>query len=289
MHSPPRQHPQAVIDKGSSPRVLEDIEAIEQAVVAQWSNFGLAPGGDFHDEGDLVWTDAPVPQLPYNAVLRTRLGGNADARIEQVVRHFQKRGVQFAWIGHPTAEPDDLEVRLKACGLSAVEHFICMALDLATWMPLQGVGRAPGTCEEVNDERGLLAYEALMHSYWAIPQESQPHVLAMSRWVHQRPERGTRWVSYLDGKPVGKAFLSFVGHEGTASIFGVYVEPAARGLGIAGGMVEHAIRRAIERGYTRVVLHSSAEAVTLYRRFGFVERCALAAYATAPLHSTQSL
>jgi hypothetical protein len=31
-----------------------DIAAVEEAFVAQWSNYGHAPGGVFHDEDDLV-------------------------------------------------------------------------------------------------------------------------------------------------------------------------------------------------------------------------------------------
>ena len=65
--------------------VRADIEAIEEAFVAQWTNYGHAPGGVFHEEDDLVWAEAPVSQLPYNAVLRTRLGRDAAARIERCV------------------------------------------------------------------------------------------------------------------------------------------------------------------------------------------------------------
>ena len=44
-----------------------DIEAIEAAFVAQWANFGQGPGGTWHDDGDLVWTEGPPTELPFAA------------------------------------------------------------------------------------------------------------------------------------------------------------------------------------------------------------------------------
>ena len=91
-----------------------DIEAIEEALVAQWSNFGQAPGGRFHEDDDLVWAEAPVTRLPYNAVIRTRLERNAERRIEQVVRHYRRRAVNFLWLVRPTtAQPENLAEELS--------------------------------------------------------------------------------------------------------------------------------------------------------------------------------
>lgn len=123
--------------------VHADIEAIEEAFVAQWTNYGHAPGGVFHEEDDLVWTEAPVPQLPYNAVLRTRLGSDAAERIEQVLSHFRQRAVEFLWLVHPTAQPANLAEQLTAHGLSLVEKATGMALDLTAWSALQARRRGP--------------------------------------------------------------------------------------------------------------------------------------------------
>jgi len=264
-----------------------DIPAIEEALVAQWRLYGHAPGGVWHEEDDLVWTEAPVSQLPYNAVIRTRLGADAPERIDQVVRHFRRRAVQFMWIGHPTAKPDNLAEQLGEHGLSAVEHVTGMALDLASWTTAPPPREGPVTYQEVTDLQGLRAFEELMLSYWELPEESHEYPLGMSRWAYEKGIPGVRWVAYRDGEPVGKAYLSLTGAANTAAIFGVYVRPSARGHGVARTLNELAINRASRLGMRRVVLHSSEMAVNVYRRLGFVDRCTLSIYATTSLHSSQ--
>lgn len=73
----------------------------------------------------------------------------------------------------------------------------------------------------------------------------------------------------------------------TASIFGVYVKPEARGYRVATTLMELLIDAAVESGRKRVVLHSSQMALALYLRMGFAARCSLPVYATTPLHSLQ--
>src|SRR5262245_15139197 len=134
-------------------RAVTDVEAIEQALVAQWSNFGHAPGGAFHDDGDLIWVEAPVAQLPYNAIVRTRLGTDAEARIEQMMRYFRERAAQFLWVVHPTAQPNDLSERLAAKGLSLVERATGMSLNLASWRAAPEPVDGPIIYREMTDEQ----------------------------------------------------------------------------------------------------------------------------------------
>jgi ribosomal protein S18 acetylase RimI-like enzyme len=266
-----------------------EVEAIEEAFVAQWSIYGYAPGGFFHEAADLVWAEAPVPQLPYNAVLRTRLGADAAERIDQMVEHFRARAVQFIWLVHPTAQPVDLAEQLTARGLSLVEQATGMALDLTSWrISPQPSGEAV-TYREVNDEQGMRDFEELMAAYWELPEESHAYAFGMNRWAYKLGDRGIRWVAYRDGEPVGKIYLSYLGVRSTAAIFGAFVRPTARGLGIASALTRLAIDRAAELGRKRVVLHSSEMAVNMYRRLGFMDRCVLPIYATTALHSVQLL
>ena len=77
------------------PYSLDDVEALEAAVVAQWANFGQGPGGAFHDDGERAWTEASTSRLRYNAIVRTRLRRDAEDRIDAMVRHFRTRGAQL--------------------------------------------------------------------------------------------------------------------------------------------------------------------------------------------------
>lgn len=275
-------------DSDSALSVTAEIAAIEDALVAQWSTFGLAPGGAWHEADDLVWSEAPLRQLPYNAVLRTRLGADADERIERVIRHFRERNVQFMWLLPPSATPHDLSARLEASGLSLVESVTGMSLDLAAWQD-PGPQEGPIAYRRVSTTSDLDAYDELLAEYWELPEDSRAFPLGVSRWAHATNVPGARWVALSDGVPVGKAYLSLKMAGDTAAIFGVYVRAAARGQGVARRLNELAIRHAVDLGLKRVVLHSSAMAVNVYKRLGFVDLCSIPVYATASLHGAQPI
>lgn len=275
----------AELPTGTQVMSASPIEAIEEAFVTQWANFGRGPGGSLHEEDGLEWVEAPVPQLPYNAVLRTRLGERAEEQIEGLITRFRERDVQFMWLVHPTARPGDLAERLETRGLALVEHGTGMSLELGSRQP-QPEEPSQIIYREVTDEDGMRAYEDLITSYWELREESRAYVFGVNRWADEQG-LGVRWVAYLDDRPVGKVYLSWSGLDDTAAIFAVYVHPSARGLGAATRLTELAVERAAEDGRSRVVLHSSEGAVNLYRRMGFVEHCGLPVYATTSLHSLQ--
>lgn len=270
----------------------DDVRAIEDAFVAHWSNFGLGPGGSYHDDGDLVWIEAPVPQLPYNAVLRSKLVDHVDGRIAGLASHFRQREVNFMWLVHPTAQPPDLATRLAAHRLALVETATGMSIDLNSWTKNR-TARAPDAdgpivYREVQSDVDMDGFEVLMAYYWELPPESRRYAYGINRWVGYGPDApGVRWIAYMGDEPVGKAYLSLLGRPETAAVFGVSVRREARGHGVATVLTEHLLERAVELGRRRVVLHSSEMAVNLYRRMGFEDRCALPVYATSRLHTLQ--
>lgn len=271
----------------------DDVEAIEEAFVAHWANFGRGPGGTYHDDGDLIWIEAPVPQLPYNAVIRTRLADGIDDRIAKVTAHFRQRKVNFLWLVHTSAQPPDLGARLVAQGLVLVETATGMSIEL-TLRARNRKMEAPDAdgqivYREVQNNADMDSFEVLMAYYWELPSESRRYAYGINRWVGLGPTApGVRWIAYMDDEPVGKAYLSLLGAPNTAAIFGVSVRREARGHGVATILTEHLLERAVELGCGRVVLHSSEMAVNLYRRMGFVARCQLPVYATSALHTLQT-
>jgi len=258
----------------------DDVQALEEAVVAQWANFGLGPGGSYNEDGGLAWTEAPVSQLPYNAIVRTRLTRDAEDRIDAMVRRFRARGVQFLWIVHPSARPANLEQLLPRHGLSLVARETGMALDLATWKrPVVRAG-GPITYKEAGDEWSLADFEDLIAQYWDLPDETRPYVDGCIRRAFEFGDRGVWLLAYKGQEPVGKAYLSLQGLDDTASIWGVYVKSTARGYGIGSRLTELALERAAELGKSRVVLGSSEMGLNVYRRIGFKETRVLAVYAS---------
>lgn len=262
---------------------MEDLTAeIEEAIVAQWSFLGRWPGGRLHEEPGLVWFETPIRHLPYNGVIRTRLGASeADAAIARITDYFRGHELPFMWFVHPSATPTDLGGRLAKRGLRQVEEGTCMLLELADWEPPalpEGV-----VFERVRDSHSLQDYSHLNADYWEIPEDEREAVVEFQRHLGPGRVPGHRYLARVDGEPVGKAYLSLAGPPGLASIYGMSVRPELRGRGIAGGLTTTLIQRARHEGRTRVALMSSEMAIGVYRRAGFRERFSLPVFATAAL------
>jgi GNAT superfamily N-acetyltransferase len=256
------------------------IADVEEALVAHWSQFGRWPRGELHDDDDgLLWFKTPIAHLPYNGVIRTHLtdGGTADRAIAAVSDRFRADGLEFIWFDHPSATPSDLGDRLAAHGLLAAEHITCMSLELAAWKPPP---LPPGVdFREVCDAGDMQTYTDLTIRYWEIPDHEQHLVTEL----HGQWSGGRRYLALADGRAVAKGYLSLAGPPGVAAIFGMSVQPEARGRGIATGLTTTLLRAARDNGAERVVLHSTNMAAGVYRRAGFVQRCPLTIYATTPL------
>jgi GNAT superfamily N-acetyltransferase len=268
-------------------RAVTVIDDIEDALVSHWSQFGKWPRGELHDEDGLLWFQTPIRHLPYNGIIRTRLGAGpaADETIAAVLERVRDRDADCFWFVHPSATPHDLADRLAAHGLQAAEHITCMSLERSG-----GRGRAPRgpadvVVREVIDERDVQAYSDLTNSYWEIPASERPLVADLHRQWGRTSAPGRRFLAYAGGEPVGKAYLSLAGPRGVASIFGMSTAPHARGRGVATTLTSALLQAARYAGCERTVVHSTAMAAPVYRRFGFAERCELTIFATAPLWS----
>jgi ribosomal protein S18 acetylase RimI-like enzyme len=260
---------------------VDVVTEIEEAFVAHWSLFGRWKRGELHDENGVLWFETPIRHLPYNAVIRARIDRDADTVVAAVLKRFRARGVEFFWLVHPSARPGDLDQRLAAQGLQAVENATGMSLEL---VDSNGDDPPPGVeYREVRDDADLDAFHTLTTVYWEIPQDEAPVVAEFQREWHPGRVPGHRYLALVDGVAVAKGYLSLAGPPGVAAIYAMTTLPEARGRGIASGLTATLIRRAKESGCRRVVLHSSDMAVGVYRRAGFVERCRFTVFATGPL------
>ena len=94
------------------------------------------------------------------------------------------------------------------------------------------------------------------------------------------PPDGSFFVGYLDGRPVvsggwrRRDDVEALGSTRTAEIKRMYVDPAARGLGLARAMLAHLERTAAEAGADVAILETGTrqpEALALYGSSGYVE------------------
>ncbi len=88
---------------------------------------------------------------------------------------------------------------------------------------------------------------------------------------HYNAKRERCWIAEKDGEVVGSVFM--VAKSGaTAKLRLLYVEPAARGLGIGSRLVGECVRFAQQAGYKKIVLWTQSEldaARHIYKQAGF--------------------
>jgi putative acetyltransferase len=96
-------------------------------------------------------------------------------------------------------------------------------------------------------------------------------------------------VHFLVARERGRALgcgAFVLGEAGQAEMKRVFVDPAARGKGIARAIMAALERDAAERGVTLMQLETGIkqpEAIALYRKFGYVERGPFGRYQPDPL------
>lgn len=262
-----------------SSKVLE----IEDALVGHWSHFGRWPRGALVEQNGTLRYETPITELPYNGVIRTAITQEPESVIASVLGSFRARSVSCLWWVHPSASPGNLGQLLDAQGLSAVEHVTGMSIDLHDLRRPERLSEGV-SYEEVLDEEGMRVYSDLIVSYWQLPDAARVLVDEVNRYWGPGKAPADRFVAFDEQRrPIGKVLLSFAAPPGLGAIYGMSVRPEARGKGVASALTDLVLRRAQQRGCSRVVLHSSEMAVRVYERAGFAKQCELTVYANAPV------
>jgi GNAT superfamily N-acetyltransferase len=99
----------------------------------------------------------------------------------------------------------------------------------------------------------------------------------MADWLESEGDRRTTWLATSDGEPVGMASLfeyRRMPRPGRPDsrwgyVSNMFVRAEYRNRGVASALLNAIVAAADERGYARLVLSPSDEALPLYERAGF--------------------
>jgi len=246
--------------------VLDDdqlVHALERHLWSMWGPLGNGPGGRLTDSPTRLLVETPLPQPPYNTVLRflDDHTSGLQAQVDEVVGHYQSRPVTLAWMVHPTSPPGVREC-LALRGLVTAEELFGMVAELATLdlevAPAEGVELLEATVDHSSDWVKMVdvryGLDAVGSSFVRQLMEDN---IGHARWFMAR----------VDGVPVSKAILHV--SDGIAGIYGVATFDGGRGKGLATALTKHALGVARESGCELGLLHSTPMARELYRSIGF--------------------
>lgn len=244
-----------------------EITALEENLWAQWSQFGVPEGCDFLRDGGVYQLQTPIATFPYNGVFRFIEAQDVDAKIDAIIAAYDARQVDHFWVVHPTAQPADLDRRLRDRGFEEVE--VCPGMVTT---PAGLIANSPPPPDiifvPIGPEEEGPTTEFVTHR-WSVPPQDRALITRFfreNRIGHAGvPLRG--WLALLDGKAVGKAFT--YRKDNVVGLYGVATREEARGRGVGQTICEHALRESCGAGIDLLVLHSTPMAVTLYEKLGF--------------------
>lgn len=258
------------------------VRAIEANEFNRFAYFSRLPGGELHRGSRLTWFLTGIPYLLFNGVIDARLPpDDLDQRIARALAPFAARNLPMFWMTGPSTQPDDLGQRLLAAGLRDPGELVGMAADLAT---LQENEPAPPelTIAHVRDTSMLERWIDAFSAGFGYPPDVGSNFFAVFAGLGLEARSPlAHYLGLVAGEPVA-ATSAFFG-AGVAGIYSVTTLPAWRRQGIGAAMTLAPLRDAQLRGYHIGVLHAEPAGLSLYRRLGFREYCALHPYLWLPV------
>jgi GNAT superfamily N-acetyltransferase len=204
-----------------------------------------------------VLVPAATERSVVNSVLYESADGLASAYDEIAAAYAEIGAVWTVW-----ARAGDERARelLERAGHTLDATPAVMALDLSG-----GFERPPdGALEDWTADGDAAVVGPLNDRAYPFGTDSFTRALAQLP-----PNELTTYVAQIDGRPAG--CLVIVDHERNADVEMVAVVPEARGLGIAGKLLRHALADAAERGLETSTLISTRLGRPVYERLGYRE------------------
>ncbi|MEL6893785.1 MAG: GNAT family N-acetyltransferase [Actinomycetota bacterium] len=239
------------------------VRDLERNMWSFYSIMGCGSGGRLVDTPTRLVTEAPVPQPPYNAVLRFYDEGDRALREQaaELVSPMIDRGVTPVWVVHPTTDPRLRDV-LTDLGLVCADELFGMCAELSEI-------ESPTPRDDIEiiefDESSEHIWLDLVSLRYGLSDDASPYLRDVYHaWLRQ----GTSGLSALvDGVACSKVAVHVA--DGAAGVYGVATTEAGRGKGLATHLCATVLADARAAGIERAVLHSTPIARDMYRRMGF--------------------
>ncbi len=229
--------------------------------------YGRGPGGEVHTDRGVTWFATGIPHPLFNGVMSAQLeGDDIEARIDELIEEFRRRGIPLEWTVGTSTVPRDLGSRLEAKGLRHVLRVPGMA------MPIEDLPEEPGPAglsigAAASREEIEQAIRIALATF-EIPVAFAPRLANLEGSMPAAHRDAAQiFLGRLRGRPVATSMLFASG--GVAGVYFVGTLPGARGRGIGRAMTAAALREGRRRGYRIGALQATSMGVPVYRHLGF--------------------
>jgi hypothetical protein len=197
----------------------------------------------------------------------------ADARIEEIVDDYRRRGIGFAWWVMPFDTPSDLCQRLERHGLLLAGQNLRMArlgLDDLSVIPANE-RLVIETLDGTNDE----AIEALLRIVAVCFHQTSEQIANYRDSLHERTrdaearQKEIHCLAYLDGVPVGEAAAAF--RLGYVHLAGASTLPEYRSQKVYSTLLKHRLMAGQARGYHLAAIDAGPMSRRVVAKYGFRE------------------
>jgi len=181
--------------------------------------------------------------------------------IQEISRHFQKRGLPHMWLIPSQRHQRGVIELLQQQKLSLQGKFFCMQLHASNSIASAGL-----SIERVHDGRLFDEWALQLCSNFAMEEDAAK---AFAKLLLRGGLTGSfhHLAGIFDGKMVSTA--SVLLQPQGAYIFNLTTQPEYRRRGFATAMMQRCIECACSFGKMEIALFSSQEAVSLYQKLGF--------------------
>lgn len=241
-----------------------DVARLEANLWSMFARFGRARGASLVDTPTRMAIATPIPQPPYNTVLRfyDEHNRSLDEQVSELTAPYRQRNVTMLWCVHPTTDPETRDALVRT-GLVNAEELTGMVAEIRQ---VPSPTATPAGVEIVDaDVEHAAAFADFVSWRYRLESTATPLLEEVFRDGVGRDVRV--WFAMIDNVSVSKVAMHFT--DGVAGIYGVATNEAGRGQGLASLLTLTAIEAARQMGIGHVVLHSTPMARSLYQRLGF--------------------